>query len=83
MVDLLCPETKTFFIVKNEDASIIHYGEVEPPQCLGTGLLLTTYTDEEEWTDALMAFGVTVGEEELGVLIKEEEVDEEAANLEA
>ena len=47
-------ETTKWWIVYNEDKSIVHYGMTEPPQETETGLPLSqVFDDEQTWLDVL------------------------------
>jgi hypothetical protein len=48
-------ETKKWWIVYNEDKSVVNYGETEPPQQTETGLpLFQVFDTESEWLDVLL-----------------------------
>lgn len=47
-------EATKWWIVYNEDKSIVNYGMTEPPQETETGLPLSqVFDDEQSWMDAL------------------------------
>lgn len=62
MSELNYPESKLWWIATFEGG--VHYGVLEPEQCLAYGdKTLTTYDNEADWVEALEALGVVFEEE--------------------
>jgi hypothetical protein len=55
-------ETKKWWIVYNEDKSVVNYGETEPPQQTESGLpLFQVFDNELNWLDVLLnEFNITI-----------------------
>ena len=55
------PDESTYYILVGY---VTHYGCVEPDQVMNSQIEdMRTFTDEQEWIDALLVLGITLDEE--------------------
>ena len=65
MSEIINPPVDTYFIVMNNDESVIRYGMCPAGQVMQSGLpVLETFTDKQGWIDRLLELGITPKEEE-------------------
>ena len=65
MIDILYPENDVYWIIKNEDGSIVHHGVVKPNQRLTSGLAEIVQMDnEEDYIVAVFNEGIPLSNEE-------------------
>ena len=59
MADINYPTEKTYFIAYNENDDNVHYGTINPDQCMSTGKEnVYSTTIEQEYIDELLKFGI-------------------------
>lgn len=59
MAEIIYPTEKTYFIGYNENDTNIHYGTINPDQCMSTGKeTVYTTTVEQEYIDELLKHNI-------------------------